>query len=133
MKALLVILLVAIASPALALNPKEKQTVAEIVILAKEQGRELGKAKSEIKSLQVNLTSAKQKNTKLQNDVAKLRTWGIEKELEAVKGWEKAAYWEAKQKKALKELWIYRSILIAIVTVVIGIVGFKIAKRLALF
>jgi ABC-type lipoprotein release transport system permease subunit len=133
MKALLVILLVALASPALALTEKEKKTVAEIVILAKEQGRELGKAQSEIKSLQVNLTSAKQKNSKLQNDVQKLRTWGIEKELEAVKGWEKAAYWEAKQKKALKELWIYRSILIAIVTVVIGIVGFKIAKRLALF
>jgi predicted RNase H-like nuclease (RuvC/YqgF family) len=133
MKALLVILLVAIASPAFALSSKEKQTVAEIVILAKEQGRELGKAKSEIKSLQVNLSSAKQKNSQLQNDVQKLRTWGIEKELEAVKGWEKAAYWEAKQRKALKELWIFRSILIAIITVVVGIVGFKIAKRLALF
>ena len=133
MKILLAILLVAIASPALSLNPKEKQTVAEIVILAKEQGRELGKAKSEIKSLQVNLTSAKQKNSQLQSDVQKLRSWGIEKELEAVKGWEKAAYWEAKQKKALKELWIFRSILIAIVTIVLAVVGFKVAKRLALF
>jgi hypothetical protein len=133
MKILLAILFVAIASPALALNPKEKQTVAEIVILAKEQGRELGKAKSEIKSLQVNLTSAKQKNSQLQSDVQKLRSWGIEKELEAVKGWEKAAYWEAKQKKALKELWIFRSILIAIVTIVLAVVGFKVAKRLALF
>jgi hypothetical protein len=133
MKALLVILLVAIASPAFALNPKEKQTVAEIVLLAKEQGKELGKAKTEVRSLQSRLGQAKQENKSLQNDVQKLRSWGIEKELEAVKGWEKAAYWEAKQKKALKELWIYRSILIAIVTVVIGIVGFKIAKRLALF
>lgn len=133
MKALLIILLVALASPALALTSKEKQTVAEIVILAKEQGRELGKAKNEIKSLQVNLTSAKQKNSKLQNDVQKLRTWGIEKELEAQQGWEKAAYWEAKQRKALKELWIYRSILIAIIGLVVGIIGFKIAKRLALF
>jgi hypothetical protein len=115
------------------LNPKEKQTVAEIVLLAKEQGKELGKAKTEVRSLQSRLGQAKQENKSLQNDVQKLRSWGIEKELEAVKGWEKAAYWEAKQKKALKELWIYRSILIAIVTVVIGIVGFKIAKRLALF
>ena len=133
MKALLVILLVALASPALALTEKEKKTVAEIVILAKEQGRELGKAKGEIKSLQSRLGQAKSENTKLQNDVQKLRTWGIEKELEAVKGWEKAAYWEAKQRKALKELWIFRSILIAIVTIVVGFVGFKIAKRLALF
>lgn len=133
MKALLVILLVALASPALALNPKEKQTVAEIVILAKEQGKELGKAKGEIKSLQNRLGQAKHENSKLQNDVAKLRTWGIEKELEAVKGWEKAAYWEAKQKKALKELWIFRSILIAIIGLVVGIVGFKVAKKLAWF
>jgi hypothetical protein len=133
MKILLAILFVAIASPALALTPKEKQTVAEIVILAKEQGRELGKAKNEIKSLQVNLTSAKQKNSKLQTDVSKLRTWGIEKELEAQQGWEKAAYWEAKQRKALKELWIYRSILIAIIGLVVGIVGFKVAKMLAWF
>ena len=133
MKILLAILLVALASPALALTDKEKQTVAEIVILAKEQGRELGKAKGEIKSLQSRLGQAKQENKSLQSDVAKLRTWGIEKELEAVKGWEKAAYWEAKQKKALKELWIYRSILIAITTIVVGFVGFKLAKRLALF
>ena len=133
MKILLAILLVALASPALALNPKEKQTVAEILILAKEQGKELGKAKGEIKSLQSRLGQAKQENKSLQSDVQKLRTWGIEKELEAVKGWEKAAYWEAKQKKALKELWIFRSILIAIATIVVGVVGFKIAKRLALF
>jgi hypothetical protein len=133
MKILLAILFVAIASPAFALSDKEKKTVAEIVILAKEQGKELGKAKGEIKSLQNRLGQAKNENAKLQNDVQKLRTWGIEKELEAQKGWEKADYWEAKQKKALKELWIFRSILIAIVTIVVGIVGFKIAKRLALF
>lgn len=133
MKALLVILLVALASPAFALNPKEKQTVAEIVILAKEQGKELGKAKGEIKSLQNRLGQAKNENTKLQNDVSKLRTWGIEKELEAQKGWEKAAYWEAKQRKALKELWIFRSILIAIIGLVVGIVGFKVAKKMAWF
>jgi hypothetical protein len=133
MKALLVILLVAIASPAFALSSKEKQTVAEIVILAKEQGKELSKAKTEVRSLQNRLGQAKNENKILQNDVQKLRTWGIEKELEAVKGWEKAAYWEAKQKKALKELWIFRSILIAIVTIVLAVVGFKVAKRLALF
>lgn len=133
MKALLVILLVALASPALALNPKEKQTVAEIVILAKEQGKELGKAKGEIKSLQSRLGQAKNENSKLQSDVSKLRTWGIEKELEAQQGWEKAAYWEAKQRKALKELWIFRSILIAIIGLIVGIVGFKVAKKLAWF
>ena len=133
MKALLIILLVALASPALALTPKEKQTVAEIVILAKEQGKELGKAKGEIKSLQSRLGQAKNENSKLQSDVSKLRTWGIEKELEAQQGWEKAAYWEAKQRKALKELWIFRSILIAIIGLVVGIVGFKVAKKLAWF
>lgn len=133
MKALLVILLVALASPAFALTAKEQKIVNEIVILAKEQGKELGKAKGEIKTLQNRLGQAKQENTKLQSDVQKLRTWGIEKELEAVKGWEKAAYWEAKQRKALKELWVYRSILIAIATIVVGVVGFSIAKKLAWF
>lgn len=133
MKAIVVILLIAFASPAFALTEKEKKTIVDIVLLAKEQGKELHKAKQEIRALQNSLAKAKQDNTKLQSDVSKLRTWGIEKELEAVKGWEKAAYWEAKQKKALKELWIYRSILIAIVTIVVGFVGFKIAKRLALF
>lgn len=48
------------------------------------------------------------------------------------KAQEDAAYWHAKQEKALKELWVWRSIAIASVLAVVGYVGIKTAWRFAL-
>jgi hypothetical protein len=51
---------------------------------------------------------------------------------ELAKAQDDAAYWHAKQEKALKELWIWRSIAIASVLAVVGYVGVKTAWRFVL-
>ena len=43
-----------------------------------------------------------------------------------------AEYWHQKQEKALKELWIWRSIAIASILCVVGYIGIKTAWRFAL-
>ena len=43
-----------------------------------------------------------------------------------------ANYWHEKQEKALKELWIWRSIAIASILAVVGYIGLKTAWRFAL-
>jgi hypothetical protein len=43
-----------------------------------------------------------------------------------------ALYWHDKQTKALKELWIWRSIAIASILAVVGYIGIKTAWRFAL-
>jgi hypothetical protein len=42
-----------------------------------------------------------------------------------------AAYWHEKQEKALKELWIWRSIAIASILAVVGYIGIKTAWKFA--
>jgi hypothetical protein len=48
------------------------------------------------------------------------------------KAQEDALYWYEKQEKALKELWIWRSIAIASILCVVGYIGIKTAWRFAL-
>jgi hypothetical protein len=43
-----------------------------------------------------------------------------------------ALYWHEKQEKALKELWIWRSIAIASILAVVGYIGIKTAWKFAL-
>lgn len=45
--------------------------------------------------------------------------------LALVKAQEEAVYWNAKQVKALKELWIWRGIAIFSITCVVGYIGIK--------
>lgn len=57
----------------------------------------------------------------------------VEKQTELLAKAEKdALYWHEKQEKALKELWIWRSIAIASILAVVGYIGIKTAWRFAL-
>jgi len=57
----------------------------------------------------------------------------VEKQTELLAKSEKdALYWHEKQEKALKELWIWRSIAIASILAVVGYIGIKTAWRFAL-
>lgn len=51
---------------------------------------------------------------------------------ELSKAQEEALYWHEKQKKALKELWFWRGILLVSVACVVGYIGIKTAWRFAL-
>jgi len=57
----------------------------------------------------------------------------VEKQTELLaKAEQDAIYWHEKQEKALKELWLWRSIAIASVLAVVGYIGIKTAWRFAL-
>jgi hypothetical protein len=124
----ILILLLAMTCAASAMTSTEKAAVARIEALAVLQANELAQAKSESTRLRSSLGKAKTEIAGLKTQADSLTTFAAEQQTAAGAALEKATYWQEKQAKALKELWIYRSILIFAGTVILALVALKLAR-----
>jgi NTP pyrophosphatase (non-canonical NTP hydrolase) len=124
----ILIILLAMTCGASAMTSTEKAAVARIEALATAQAGELAQAKAESSKLKTSLGKAKTEIADLKTQADSLAAFAAEQQTAAVAALEKATYWQEKQAKALKELWIYRSILIFAGTVILALVAHKLAR-----
>jgi hypothetical protein len=118
------------AISAFALTDEQALTVSEIRDLAQAQSRELAEAKKDARNLSSALAKARQEAATVRESLEATQAWGRAQEAEKIKAYEKVSYWQGKHSKALRELWFWRSLALAITGLIVGILGFRVAKRI---